>query len=206
MALQNWDIPSLLSISIDGTIQFPNIRALLDKDMRVLYTKDKSEKKEVFMKELGVVYYLGDPTSPANERGLQFNEALKLAIENFDLPKDYTCDATVMRLVDKVYNEKITEAGKTILLIKKALHTETLMADKLQNLLTELIQGAVTQEDISTAADHAKTINEIVTRIPALLSSLDKAYENLIREKETSLARGKTEITSSMDATAANYL
>lgn len=201
MASQKWDIPSLLTIDIDGSVKFPDIKQLLDKDMRTLYVKDKSENKEFFIKELGVIYYIGDPESPANEQGLQFKEALDLAIDNFNLPKDYDCDGTVMRLINKLHNEKITEAGKTILAIKKTLHTELILAEKLQTILIDMINRGTTSEDISQFADHVKTINEIINRIPDSTKALNKAYENLLFEKENKVARGQVQITSSMDAT-----
>lgn len=202
MASQNWDIPSLLSIDIDGSVKFPDIRQLLDKDMKTLYIKDKSENKEMFMKELGVVYYLGDPKSPANERGFQFKEALELAVTNFNLPKDYEPSALIFKLVDKLFESKITEAGRAILALKKTLHLELVMAEKMQTILSDLLSQGITAEDMSRIADQAKTINEMINRIPDSVKALDKAYENLIKEKEDNLARGQVKIVSSMDSSS----
>ena len=60
-----------------------------------LYTRDKSPNKEMYVKEVGVIYYLGDPKGPCLQEGLSEKEALKKAIENFDLPKNYQPDILV---------------------------------------------------------------------------------------------------------------
>ena len=44
----------------------------------------------MYIKEVGVIYYLGDPKGPCLQEGLSEKEALKKAIENFDLDRKST--------------------------------------------------------------------------------------------------------------------
>ena len=73
-------IDSLLNIDDNGMPVAPNIRQLLDKDIRELYNKDKTKDKSQYIKECIVIYYLGDPKSPAKQAGLSDREALNTAI------------------------------------------------------------------------------------------------------------------------------
>lgn len=77
----------MLTIDETGMPKAPTLKQLLDRDVSLLYTRDKSPNKEMYIKEVGVIYYLGDPKGPCLQEGLSEKEALKKAIENFDLPK-----------------------------------------------------------------------------------------------------------------------
>lgn len=77
----------MLTIDETGMPKAPTLKQLLDRDVSLLYTRDKSPNKEMYVKEVGVIYYLGDPKGPCLQEGLSEKEALKKAIENFDLPK-----------------------------------------------------------------------------------------------------------------------
>lgn len=79
----------MLTIDETGMPKAPTLKQLLDRDVSLLYTRDKSPNKEMYVKEVGVIYYLGDPKGPCLQEGLSEKEALKKAIENFDLPKNY---------------------------------------------------------------------------------------------------------------------
>ena len=70
MAKAKITIDTLISIDDNGMPIAPNLRQLVDKDVRELYTRDKSTDKKRYVQECIVIYYLGDPKSPARQSGL----------------------------------------------------------------------------------------------------------------------------------------
>ena len=100
----------------------PGLRQLLDRDIRELYQRDKTQDKSNYIKECIVIYYLGDPKSPAKQAGLSDPEALVLAIQQAGLKEDYIPDELVVRLIQRYYNENITEAGRTLENLQQIVH------------------------------------------------------------------------------------
>lgn len=193
-------IDSLLTIDDSGMPCAPNIRQLLDKDIKELYRRDRTDDKSIYIKECIVIYYLGDPKSPAFQAGLSKPEALKMAIEIADLPKTYIPDALVLRLIDRYYEENIGEAGRVVENILQGLHNINVVINKINLLLNEKINGSVSLEDISSLYDIQNKIITQSKELPATIKRLQEAKENLMYEKETEMARGGVNITSSMDA------
>ena len=107
-------IDSLLLLDDTGMPQPPTLKQLIDRDVRQLYRRDKTKEKKMYIAECIVIYYLGDPKSPAKQSGLSDPEALKMAIEQAGLPKTYIPDVLVLRLIKRYYEENITEAGKVV--------------------------------------------------------------------------------------------
>ena len=103
-------IDSLIIIDDNGMPKPPTVRQLIDRDIRELYTRDKTPDKKKYIAECIVIYYLGDPKSPAKQSGLSDPEALKLAIEQAGLDKDYIPDKLVIKLISRYYEENISEA------------------------------------------------------------------------------------------------
>lgn len=97
------------------------------------YFKDKHK----YIAEVGVIYYLGDPKSPAKQQGLSYEESLKMAIENYDLPKDYKPDSLVKKLIDKYYVRNITEAGVALEALQKSVHLVSIAAVKINEQLNK---------------------------------------------------------------------
>lgn len=67
----------MLTIDETGMPKAPTLKQLLDRDVSLLYTRDKSPNKEMYIKEVGIIYYLGDPKGPCLQEGLSEKEALK---------------------------------------------------------------------------------------------------------------------------------
>lgn len=193
-------IDKLLTVDETGMPKVPTIAQIQDKDVLALYSRDMTRDKLRYISEAGVIYYLGDPQSPAHQQGLSRNESLKLAIENYNLPKDYVPDALVNRLIDKYYNSCIGEAGRTIENLLKSIHLINIANTKMTELLNEKLKGALSLEDITTINTHIDATSKRIKEIPELTAALKVAYDNLRDEKEQQLGRGKQEITSSMDA------
>ena len=85
-------VDKLLTVDDTGMPKAPDIRQILDKDVQLLWLRDKTKDKSQYIKEVGVIYYLADPKGPCKQEGLSDNEAIKKAIENFDLPANYKPD------------------------------------------------------------------------------------------------------------------
>lgn len=119
-------IDSLLTINKTGMPEAPNLTQLLDKDVKLLYLRDKSKNKEMYIKEVGIIYYLGDPKGPCLSAGLSRSEALQKARENFDLPTTYTPDLLVEKLIKRYHDNQTGIAGQAVEALQKAIHNITI--------------------------------------------------------------------------------
>lgn len=198
--MANIIIEKMLTIDESGMPQAPNIRQLQDKDVVLLWSRDTTKDKRKYIAECGVIYYLGDPKSPAKQQGLSDTEALKMAIDMFNLPKDYTPDSLVRKLIDKYYIQNITEAGVALEALQKSVHLAAIAATKINELLNKKLSGAMSDEDITATLVLMDSVSKRIVEIPALTKALGVAYENLRNEEEEQLARGGKQILSSMDA------
>ena len=193
-------IDSLINIDDSGMPQAPTTRQLIDRDVRELYRRDTSKDKQKYIKECIVIYYLGDPKSPAKQNGLSDAEALKMAIEQAGLPADYLPDKLVIRLIKRYYNENITEAGVVVENILKGIHNINLIITNINELLNEQLKTNITIESVQSVVSMIDIVNKKSAEMPALIKALEEAKQNLMYEKETELSRGGGQVLSSMDA------
>ena len=192
-------IDSLLIIDDNGMPKPPTLRQLIDRDIRELFTRDKTTDKKKYIAEAIVIYYLGDPKSPARQAGLSDPEALKMAIEQAGLENNYIPDKLVLRLITRYYEENITEAGKVVENILKGIHNINLSIDVINNLLNEKLNSQITLEEVPTIMSLIDSVNKKASELPSLLKKLEEAKQNLMYEKETELSRGGGTVLSSMD-------
>lgn len=204
MAKVKLDVTQLITIDDNGMPVPPNTAQLLDREVRELYGRDKSKDKKRYIQEAIVIYYLGDPKSPAKQAGLSDAESLKMAIEQADLPADYIPDVLVLRLIKRYYNENIGEAGRTVENILKGIHNINLSIDKVNQLLNEKLNTETNLETITLVLQLVDQVNKKAGEIPGLIKKLEEAKQNLLYEKETELSRGGNIVSSSMDAD--NYM
>ena len=195
-------IDSLLNIDDNGMPVAPNIRQLLDKDIRELYNKDKSKDKSQYIKECIVIYYLGDPKSPAKQAGLSDREALNMAIEQAGLPSNYTPSMLVLKLIKRYYEQNITEAGRVVENILKGLHNINIAIEAMNDILNQKLSkraeiDIASMGEILTLVD---AVNKKAGELPSIMKKLEEAKQNLLYEKETEIARGGNAVSSSMDA------
>ena len=193
-------IDSLLIIDDNGMPKPPTLRQLIDRDIRELFTRDKTPDKKKYIADAIVIYYLGDPKSPARQDGLSDPEALKMAIEQAGLESNYIPDKLVLRLITRYYDENITEAGKVVENILKGIHNINLSIDVINNLLNEKLNSQITLEEVPTIMTLIDSVNKKASELPSLLKKLEEAKQNLMYEKETELSRGGGTVLSSMDA------
>jgi uncharacterized protein YoxC len=195
-------IDNLLLIDDNGMPEAPTIRQLIDEDVRALYTRDKSKDKSMYIKECIVIYYLGDPKSPAKQSGLSDAEALKMAIEQAGLPTNYIPNQLVQRLIKRYYNQNIGEAGRVVENLLKTLHNVNITIDTINAILNERLRDRanLTIENIDSLLKLVDAVTEKASDIPKTLKALNEAKENLMYEKESEKARGGNAITSSMNA------
>lgn len=191
-------IDDMLTVDSTGFPQAPNIRQLLDKDVQELYTRDKSLDKSQYIKEAGVIYYIGDPKSPPNQEGLSQNEALKRAIINFDLPKDYQPDILVWRLIKRYSEQRMGIALQGIITLKQAMHNAILVARKLSDLLNDKMLEGLSVEDANILIQYIDNLNDKIVEFPKMIEALNKAEENLAFEEESVQGRGGITVVSSM--------
>lgn len=193
-------IDSLLVLDDSGMPQPPTTRQLIDRDVRELYRRDKTPDKKKYIAECIVIYYLGDPKSPARQSGLSDPEALRMAIEQAGLDKSYIPDKLVLRLIQRYYAENITEAGKVVENIQKGIHNINLSIDAMNTVLNEKLNSTITLEDIPQILALVDSVNKKAGELPTILKRLEEAKQNLMYEKETEISRGGGSVLSSMDA------
>ena len=198
--IQQLTIDSLILLDDSGMPKAPTIRQLMDIDVRELYNRDKSKDKHKYIQECIVIYYLGDPKSPARQAGLSEPEALKMAIEQAGLSKNYLPDKIVIRLIKKYYEQNITEAGRVVENIMQGIHNINLSITTINNLLNEKLNGVMTLEDVPNVLSMVDNVNKKAADLPAIMKKLQEAKENLMYEKETQMARGGNTVISSMIA------
>lgn len=194
------NIDTLITIDDNGMPVPPNVRQLIDKDIRELYNRDKSKDKTRYIQECIVIYYLGDPKSPAKQSGLSDGESLKMAIEQADLPKSYIPDVLVLRLIKRYYEENIGEAGRVVENIIKTLHNTNLAVTSMNSILNEKLNTGLTESDLPNVLAMMANISKIAGELPSTFKKLEEAKQNLMYEIETQTARGGGNVTSSMDA------
>lgn len=196
-------IDNLLLIDENGMPEAPTIRQLIDKDVRELYTRDKSKDKSGYVKDCIVIYYLGDPKSPAKQSGLSDAESLKMAIQQAGLKDDYIPDELVQKIIKRYYYQNITEAGKVVENIQKGIHNINLSVDAINTILNEKLQSGLTLDDLPNILGMVDNVNKKASELPSIIKRLEEAKQNLMYEKETEVARGGNAVLSSMDAS--NY-
>ena len=196
-------IDKMLVIDDSGMPVAPTIRQLMDKDIKQLYTRDKTKDKSNYIRECIVIYYLGDPKSPAKQSGLSDAESLKMAIQQAGLKDDYIPDELVQKIIKRYYYQNITEAGKVVENIQKGIHNINLSVDAINTILNEKLQSGLTIDDLQNILGMVDNVNKKASELPSIIKRLEEAKQNLMYEKETEVARGGNAVLSSMDAS--NY-
>lgn len=194
-------IDSLLVVDDTGMPQPPGVRQLLDRDIRTLYSRDKTADKKQYMAEAIVIYQLGDPKSPARQSGLSEREALQYAIEQAGLDKNYIPDSLVLRLIKRYEAENLTEAGRVVENILQTIHNVNLVISHINRYLNEqLAKPSLSGEELSVIMSNIASVKKEAGDIPSILKKLEEAKQNLMYEQETELSRGGGAVLSSMDA------
>ena len=198
MKTEKLTIDKLIVIDETGMPVAPTIRQLIDKDIKTLYNRDKSKDKSQYTAECIVIYYMGDPKSPARQQGLSDNECLKMAKEQAGLPDSYVPDALVINLVKRYYKQNITEAGVTIEVLQKSIHNVNLAVSMVNDWLNEKLGQPMNIEDAQQILSMVDTVNKKASELPGIIKKLNEAKETLIQEKEMETSRGGQTVLSSM--------
>lgn len=191
-------VDKLLTVDDTGMPKAPDIRQILDKDVQLLWLRDKTKDKSQYIKEVGVIYYLADPKGPCKQEGLSDNEAIKKAIENFDLPVNYKPDLLVWKLAKRYYEAEITIAGAAVETLLRSIHNVVLAANKMNEMLTDKLNGELSIEDSNAVIGIMDNLNKKTAELPNIMKALNTAKENLLYEEEQQTARGGVTILSSM--------
>ena len=193
-------IDSMLVVDDTGMPVPPTIKQLLDRDIRMLYTRDKSKDKKQYIAECIIIYQLGDPKSPARQSGLSEREALTYAIEQAGLDNNYIPDQLVLKLIKRYYNENITEAGRVVENILQTIHNINLGISQINRFLNEKLASPLDGDTIGVILGLVDNVKKQAGDIPAILKKLEEAKQNLLYEQQTELSRGGNAVLSSMDA------
>lgn len=193
-------IDDMLNLDNTGMPQAPEIRQLVNKDLRQLWNRDKTADKTKYIAECIIIYYLGDPKSPARQAGLSEPECLKMAISQAGLDKSYLPDPLVIKLIKQYYEQNITEAGKVVENIMQSIHNINLAITAINNIINEKLNSEITLEETPVIMQLIDSVNKKASDLPTIMKKLQEARENLMYERETEMARGGIVVTSSMNA------
>ena len=193
-------IDSMLVVDDTGMPVPPTIRQLLDRDIRTLYTRDKTKDKKQYIAECIVIYQLGDPKSPARQSGLSEREALKYAIEQAGLNSDYIPDNLVLKLIKRYYDENVTEAGRVVENILQTIHNINLGISQINRFLNDKLASPLDGDTIGVILSLVDNVKKQAGDIPSILKKLEESKQNLLYEQQTELSRGGTAVLSAMDA------
>src|SRR5574344_1404658 len=191
-------IDSMLVVDDTGMPVPTTIRQLLDRDIRTLYTRDKSKDKKQYIAECIIIYQLGDPKSPARQSGLSEKEALKYAIEQAGLDNTYMPDSLVLRLIKRYKDENLTEAGRVVENILQTIHNINLGISQINRFLNEKLASPLDGDTIGVILGLVDNVKKQAGDIPSILKKLEEAKQNLLYEQQTELSRGGTAVLSSM--------
>lgn len=198
--MKNLTIDSMLVVDDTGMPVPPTIRQLLDRDIRQLYTRDKTKDKKQYIAECIIIYQLGDPKSPARQSGLSEREALTYAIEQAGIDKGYIPDQLVLKLIKRYYDENITEAGRVVENILQTIHNINLAIGQINRYLNDKLASPLDGDVISVMLNNIDIVKKQAGDIPSILKKLEEAKQNLLYEQQTELSRGGGSVLSSMDA------
>ena len=203
------DLTDLISYDERGYAFAPNIYQIQDKDVALLYQRDSGSPGDLdgtlklrYLKEAGVVYYLGDPKSPPNQMGYSRVEAINLAKSNYDLDAEWQPDELILRLAKRYKESKLGVAGEALEAALRALHNSTIACNLLNNILAEKMLTGLADEAASVIGTVTE-LSKIINLLPNQIKTVEDAKQNLLLEKQTKYARGKVKVTNSMDASNA---
>lgn len=194
------NIDSMLVVDDTGMPVPPTIRQLIDRDIKSLYTRDKTKDKKQYIAECIIIYQLGDPKSPARQSGLSEPEALRYAIEQAGLNANYIPDQLVLKLIKRYYDENITEAGRVVENILQTIHNINLGISQINRFLNEKLATPLDGDTIGVILNLVDNVKKQAGDIPSILKKLEEAKQNLLYEQQTELSRGGNAVLSSMDA------
>lgn len=193
-------IDSLLRLDDTGMIEPADLRQLLNRDIRELFQRDKDPNKSGYIADCIVIYMCGDPKSPARQQGLSEDECIKYAIQQTGIKKDYKKDILVRKLIKQYNEENLTESGKVVDNLLKAIHNQNKVIDKYLEFLNGALESAATIEQTSQVVNLMSDLNKIAKDLPTLVNALNTAKNNLMYDIQEEQSRGGGKVLSSMNA------
>ena len=159
--------------------------ALALKPFRAIWVRDKTEKKERAIMELGWCYFMEDPRSDY-QYITDEDERRKAIIEGEGMPSKWKPDKKMNEAIEYYRKFKSTSA--------LLLEDTRIAVDKLRTLLRNI--------DLEQADSNGKpvytlnTITSTIKQVPQLVKDLNEAEESINKEmKDTGKMRGQGEKT-----------
>lgn len=204
------DLTGMISVNEQGIPYAPNLYQIQDREVRQLYYRNRAADGIInntqYLKEAGVIFYLGDPKSPPNQMGLSRAEALAAARKNYDLPDTWEPDDLINSLISRYRKDKVGVAEEALISITKALHNASIAASIISEQLTSKIEAGLQAEDVLSYIDYMNKLNGIINLIPNQIKTLGEAKQAVLLSNEQKKARGGKIVTTSMSASDAASL
>ena len=162
----------------------PTEECFMIKPIRELYNKDTSKNKEMFMKQLSIIYFMADPRSSYNYI-LDLDERFETIKEQEGLPKSFKIDKQLDSAIECYKQHTITASSLL-------LESTKIAVEKVRNFLKDI--------DLNKVDEKGKpiyTINSVtmaIKQIPQLAKDLSEAERAVAKEiEEVGRARGGNE-------------
>lgn len=158
--------------------------ALLVRPIRKLWKQDRSKEKEVFYKQMSVLYFTYDPTSNysyiPSEKDRMKEVLMQEGISEFHETADFKAAVEAYkRLVKTPSSELLNDVRLTV--------------DRLRQALKSIDFDALEEKDKVSAIN---TVSTVISKIPKLVKDLSEAEKAVSKElEENGNTRGSQELT-----------
>lgn len=171
-------------ISIENYELKVSDEALLVKPIRKLWHQDRTKGKELFYKQMSILFFVYNPSSNYSYI-IDEKERLKEVCEQEGI-KDFKMSADFKEAV-KVYRNLVKTPSTELLVdVRKTI-------DKVRQALDSINFGNLEEKDKVAAIS---TVTSVVGKMPKLIRDLSDAEKAVTKElEETSNARGSQELT-----------
>lgn len=158
--------------------------ALLVRPFRKLWNQDRSQRKEQFYKQMGVLFYTYSPSSNYSYI-IDEKERLKEVLEQEGIT-DFKPSPDFKEAVDIYKKLNVTASSELLADVK-------LTIDKVRQALTSIDFESLEEKDKVSALN---TITTVVAKVPKLVKDLAEAEKAVSKElEEQGKARGAQELT-----------
>ncbi|KAA6357423.1 MAG: hypothetical protein EZS28_047050, partial [Streblomastix strix] len=205
----NGAVTGKLHAANSGNVAPLTSEQLLDKDVRALY-QDCAARNVLNTEYLSiccVIYYMGDPNSPPMQEGLNEDECLRRAKQNYELPDSWVPTPIITNIIAKFRDSEFTILNTAAISLQRAVNTSMTVADKYNDLLTRKLVSIQTNVDskdsleaTSAIVSMLQQIRKEVVEFPSLVDKLKAAREAVLNEAEDVTLRGGGSMSESMNA------
>jgi hypothetical protein len=165
---------SLLTFNKENWVVEPTAEALVVDQFKKIVSRDKSKDKNIAKKELAFIYFYADVKSDHfGKSDSDKFESIKLEVS---LPKDWIIDEDLQIAIDFYKNRNQT--------INSTLYESAVIsAREISSYLKDTKKLLEERTDKGAAVTNINTITGALQKVPQIMSNLNDAYKELVKEQ-----------------------